>query len=280
MSLQGKTLFITGASRGIGREIALRAARDGANIVIAAKSAEPHAKLPGTIHSVAAEVEQAGGKALALQLDVRDEVAVKAAMLRAAEHFGGIDGLVNNAGAIKLMGVEKLEPKRFDLMFQINTRAVMVCSQAALPYLKSSSAAGKQNGGHILNLSPPLNMHSKWFAQHGPYSVTKYGMSMLTLGMSEEFKKYAISVNSLWPKTMIATAAIEFELGSRDAFKRARTPAIMADAAHAILSSSGRSISGRLLIDEEILREQGQSEFEHYRFDPDGGALLADLFVD
>lgn len=274
MSLQGKTLFITGASRGIGREIALRAARDGANIVIAAKSAEPHAKLPGTIHSVAAEVEQAGGKALALQLDVRDEVAVKAAMLRAAEHFGGIDGLVNNAGAIKLMGVEKLEPKRFDLMFQINTRAVMVCSQAALPYLKQSA------NGHILNLSPPLNMHSKWFAQHGPYSVTKYGMSMLTLGMSEEFKKYAISVNSLWPKTMIATAAIEFELGSRDAFKRARTPAIMADAAHAILSSSGRSISGRLLIDEEILREQGQSEFEHYRFDPDGGALLADLFVD
>ncbi|MDX1369027.1 NAD(P)-dependent oxidoreductase [Pseudomonas sp.] len=274
MSLQGKTLFITGASRGIGREIALRAARDGANIVIAAKSAEPHAKLPGTIHSVAAEVEAAGGKALALQLDVRDEVAVKATMARAAEHFGGIDGLINNAGAIKLVGVEKLEPKRFDLMFQINTRAVMVCSQAALPYLKKSA------GGHILNLSPPLNMASKWFAQHGPYTVTKYGMSMLTLGMNEEFNRYAISVNSLWPKTMIATAAIEFELGSRDAFKRARTPAIMADAAHAILSSTGRSISGRLLIDEEILREQGQSEFEQYRFDPDGGTLIPDLFID
>ncbi len=282
MSLQGKTLFITGASRGIGREIALRAARDGANIVIAAKSAEPHAKLPGTIHSVADEVEQAGGKALALQLDVRDEVAVKAAMAHAAEHFGGIDGLVNNAGAIKLVGVEKLEPKRFDLMFQINTRAVMVCSQAALPYLKESgSAAGKQSaGGHILNLSPPLNMDSKWFAQHGPYTLTKYGMSMLTLGMSEEFKKYGISVNALWPKTMIATAAIEFELGSRDAFKRARTPAIMADAAHAILASQNRSITGRLLIDEEILREQGQSDFERYRFDPDGGALITDLFVD
>ena len=274
MSLQGKTLFITGASRGIGREIALRAARDGANIVIAAKSAEPHAKLPGTIHSVAAEVEAAGGKALALQVDVRDETAVKNAMAQAAEHFGGIDVLVNNAGAIKLVGVEKLEPKRFDLMFQINTRAVMVCSQAALPYLKQSA------GGHILNLSPPLNMDSKWFAQHGPYTVTKYGMSMLTVGMSEEFKKYGISVNSLWPKTMIATAAIEFELGSRDAFKRARTPAIMADAAHAILTSQGRSISGRLLIDEEILREQGVSEFEHYRFDPQGGALIPDLFVD
>ena len=275
MSLQGKTLFITGASRGIGREIALRAARDGANIVIAAKSAEPHAKLPGTIHSVAAEVEQAGGKALALQLDVRDEAAVKAAMAKAAEHFGGIDGLVNNAGAIKLVGVEKLDPKRFDLMFQINTRAVMVCSQAALPYLKNNAA-----GGHILSLSPPLNMDTKWFAQHGPYTVTKYGMSMLTLGMSEEFKKYGISVNALWPKTMIATAAIEFELGGRDAFKRARTPAIMADAAHTILASQHRSISGRLLIDEEILREQGVSDFEQYRFDPEGGALIADLFVD
>jgi citronellol/citronellal dehydrogenase len=274
MSLQGKTLFITGASRGIGREIALKAAADGANIVIAAKSVEPHAKLPGTIHSVAAEVEAAGGKALALQLDVRDDVAVKTAMAQAAEHFGGIDVLINNAGAIKLVGVEKLEPKRFDLMFQINTRAVMVCSQAALPFLKQSA------GGHILNLSPPLNMDSKWFAQHGPYTVTKYGMSMLTLGMSEEFKQYGISVNSLWPKTMIATAAIEFELGGRDAFKRARTPAIMADAAHAILSSSGRSISGRLLIDEEILREQGATEFEHYRFDRQGGALIADLFVD
>lgn len=274
MSLHGKTLFITGASRGIGREIALKAAADGANIVIAAKSAEPHAKLPGTIHSVAAEVEAAGGKALALQLDVRDEVAVNAAMAKAAEHFGGIDVLINNAGAIKLVGVEKLEPKRFDLMFQINTRAVMVCSQAALPFLKQSAA------GHILNLSPPLNMDSKWFAQHGPYTVTKYGMSMLTVGMSEEFKKYGVSVNSLWPKTMIATAAIEFELGSRDAFKRARTPAIMADAAHAILSSSGRSITGRLLIDEDILREHGASEFVHYRFDPQGGTLIPDLFVD
>jgi citronellol/citronellal dehydrogenase len=273
MSLQGKTLFITGASRGIGREIALRAAREGANIVIAAKSAEPHAKLPGTIHSVAAEVEAAGGKALALQVDVRDENAVKAAMAQAAEHFGGIDVLINNAGAIKLVGVEKLEPKRFDLMFQINTRAVMVCSQAALPYLKQGS------NGHILNLSPPLNMDSKWFAQHGPYTVTKYGMSMLTLGMSEEFKKYGISVNSLWPKTVIATAAIEFEAGGPAVMKAARLPAIMADAAHAILSSNERSISGRLLIDEEILREQGQSDFEQYRYDP-AGKLMNDLFVD
>ncbi|WP_374439523.1 SDR family oxidoreductase [Pseudomonas panipatensis] len=273
MSLKAKTLFITGASRGIGREIALRAARDGANVIIAAKSANAHAKLPGTIFSVAEEVEAAGGRALPLQLDVRDEAAVALAMARAAEHFGGIDALVNNAGAIKLLGVEALEPKRFDLMFQINTRAVMVCSQAALPYLKQSQ-------GHILSLSPPLNIANKWFAQHGPYSVTKYGMSMLTLGMHEEFKKYGISVNALWPKTMIATAAIEFELGGRDAFKRARTPAIMADAAHAILSSGGRSISGRLLIDEDILREQGQSDFEQYRFDPAGGPLVPDLFLD
>ena len=272
MSLHGKTLFITGASRGIGREIALRAAREGANIVIAAKSAEPHAKLPGTIHSVAAEVEEVGGKALALQLDVRDEDAVKAAMANAFEHFGSIDAVINNAGAIKLMGVEHLPPKRFDLMFQINTRAVMVCSQAALPYLKQSK-------GHILSLSPPLNLDPKWFATYGPYTSTKYGMSMLTLGMHEEFKKYGISVNSLWPKTVIATAAIEFEAGGPAVMKAARLPAIMADAAHAILCSSERSISGRLLIDEEILREHGVSDFEHYRYDP-SGKLMTDLFVE
>ncbi|MBW6114376.1 SDR family oxidoreductase, partial [Pseudomonas aeruginosa] len=193
---------------------------------------------------------------------------------RQAERFGGIDALVNNAGAIRLVGVEKLEPKRFDLMYQINTRAVLVCSQAALPYLRRSA------NGHILSLSPPINLAGRWFAQHGPYTVTKYGMSMLTLGMHEEFGKYAISVNALWPKTMIATAAIEFELGSRDAFRRARTPAIMADAAHAILTSEGRSLSGRLLVDEELLRERGQSDFEQYRYDPEGGALVPDLFLD
>ena len=274
MSLQGKTLFITGASRGIGREIALRAARDGANIVIAAKSAEPHAKLPGTIHSVAAEVEAAGGKALALQLDVRDDDAVRQALAQANEHFGSIDALVNNAGAIKLTGVQHIELKRFDLMHQINTRAVLLCSQAALPYLKKSA-------GHILNLSPPLNLATKWFAQYSPYTVTKYGMSMLTLGMSEEFAGYGISVNSLWPQTMIATAAIEFQLGNRESFKHARTPEIMADAAYVILSSSKRQITGRLLIDEEILRESGVIEFEHYRFEAgSSAALMTDLFVD
>ncbi|PNG44216.1 short chain dehydrogenase [Pseudomonas asplenii] len=274
MSLQGKTLFITGASRGIGREIALRAAKDGANIVIAAKSAEPHAKLPGTIHSVAAEVEAAGGKALALQVDVRDEEAVRKALAQANEHFGGIDALVNNAGAIKLTGVQHIELKRFDLMHQINTRAVLLCSQAALPYLKKSA-------GHILNLSPPLNLASKWFAQFSPYTVTKYGMSMLTLGMSEEFASYGISVNSLWPQTMIATAAIEFQLGNRESFKQARLPSIMADAAHVILHSSGRQITGRLLIDEEVLRESGVTEFGQYRFDRESdAALMPDLFID
>ena len=274
MSLQGKTLFITGASRGIGREIALRAAKDGANIVIAAKSAEAHPKLPGTIHSVAKEVEAAGGKALALQVDVRDEDAVRSALAQANEHFGGIDALVNNAGAIKLTGVQHIELKRFDLMHQINTRAVLLCSQAALPYLKKSA-------GHILNLSPPLNMTHKWFAQFSPYTVTKYGMSMLTVGMSEEFASYGISVNSLWPQTMIATAAIEFQLGNRESFKHARTPAIMADAAHVILGSSARQITGRLLIDEEILREHGVTEFKHYRFEPGSdAALMTDLFID
>lgn len=274
MSLQGKTLFITGASRGIGREIALRAARDGANIVIAAKSADPHPKLPGTIFSVAKEVEDAGGKALALQVDVRDELAVREALAQAHEHFGAIDALINNAGAIKLTGVQHIELKRFDLMHQINTRAVLLCSQAALPYLKKTR-------GHILNLSPPLNLATKWFAQYSPYTVTKYGMSMLTLGMSEEFASYGISVNSLWPQTMIATAAIEFQLGSRESFKHARTPAIMADAAYAILDSSSRSITGRLLIDEEILSEHGVTDFERYRFAPDTtDPLMPDLFVD
>lgn len=274
MTLQDKTLFITGASRGIGREIALRAARDGANVVIAAKSDAPHPKLPGTIHTVAEEVRQAGGKAMALKLDVRDEVAVRAAMDQAAEHFGGIDALVNNAGAIRLQGVEHLEPKRFDLMFQINTRAVMVCSQAALPYLKRSA------NPHILSLCPPLNLDPKWFAQYGPYTTTKYGMSMLTLGMSEEFARYGISVNGLWPRTIIATAAIEYEVGGAQIFGKARTPAIMADAAHAILTRSGRSLTGRLLIDEDVLREQGTTDFDAYRYDPQGGPLMPDLYLE
>lgn len=274
MSLKGKTIFITGASRGIGREIALKAAQDGANIVIAAKTVEAHAKLGGTIHSVAKEIEAAGGRALPIQLDVRDQVAVAAAMKQAAAHFGGIDVLINNAGAINLNGVESLDPNRFDLMYQVNTRAVMVCSQAALPYLKQSA------NPHIISLSPPLNLKESWFGVHAPYTISKYGMSMLTIGMNQEFEKYGISVNSLWPRTIIATAAIEFSLGGRELFTRARTPAIMADAAYAMMTTQGRSLTGRLLIDEEILAEHGVTDFEQYRVEASDDELMVDLFVD
>ncbi|WP_296284568.1 NAD(P)-dependent oxidoreductase [uncultured Acinetobacter sp.] len=273
MSLAGKTLFITGASRGIGREIALKAAQDGANIVIAAKSTEEHPKLGGSIFTVAKEVEEAGGQALAIQLDVRDQHAVANAMQQAAEHFGGIDILINNAGAIKLSGVEMLDPNRFDLMYQINTRAVMVCSQAVLPYLK------KSENPHILNLSPPLNLDEKWFASYAPYTITKYGMSMLTIGMNQEFANYGISVNSLWPRTIIATAAIEFSLGGKQLFSRARKPNIMADAAYQILISQKRSITGRLIIDEDILKESGVTDFSQYRYEDTDDELMVDLFV-
>lgn len=273
MSLAGKTLFITGASRGIGREIALKAAQDGANIVIAAKSTEEHPKLGGSIFTVAKEVEEAGGKALAIQLDVRDQDAVAQAMQQAAEHFGGIDILINNAGAIKLSGVEMLDPNRFDLMYQINTRAVMVCSQAVLPYLK------KSENPHILNLSPPLNLDEKWFASYAPYTITKYGMSMLTIGMSQEFANYGVSVNSLWPRTIIATAAIEFSLGGKQLFSRARKSNIMADAAYQILTSEKRSITGRLMIDEDILKASGVTDFSEYRYADTDDELMVDLFV-
>ena len=273
MSLAGKTLFITGASRGIGHEIALKAAQDGANIVIAAKSTEEHPKLGGSIFTVAKEVEEAGGQALAIQLDVRDQDAVANAMQQAAEHFGGIDILINNAGAIKLSGVEMLDPNRFDLMYQINTRAVMVCSQAVLPYLK------KSENPHILNLSPPLNLDEKWFASYAPYTITKYGMSMLTIGMNQEFANYGISVNSLWPRTIIATAAIEFSLGGKQLFSRARKPNIMADAAYQILISQKRSITGRLIIDEDILKESGVTDFSQYRYEDTDDELMVDLFV-
>lgn len=276
MSLHGKTLFITGASRGIGREIALKAARDGANIVIAAKSVEEHPKLGGSIYTVAKEVEEVGGKALAIQLDVRDQEAVAAAMKQAAEHFGGIDIVVNNAGAINLQGVETLDPNRFDLMYQINTRAVMVCSQAALPYLQ------KSKNPHILSLSPPLNLDPKWFATYAPYAITKYGMSILTVGMNQEFEKFGISVNSLWPRTLIATAAVEFSLGGagKALFAKSRKPTIMADAAYQILISEKRSVTGRLIIDQEILIERGFTDLNQYRYEDSDEELMVDLFVE
>lgn len=273
-TLSGKTIFITGASRGIGRAIALACAREGANIVIAAKSDTPHPKLPGTIHSVAEEVEAAGGKALALVLDVRDDARVKAQVDAAGQHFGGIDVLINNAGAIRLQGVEQVPAKRYDLMHEVNARAVFTCSQAALPWLKDSS------NGHILSLSPPLNLNPKWFAQYGPYTTSKYAMTMLSLGMAEEFRRYGIAVNTLWPKTLIATAAIEYEVGGPEMMKQGRKPDIMADAAVAILRQSHEDMTGQAVIDEDVLREAGVTDFEKYRYEPGDKPLMPDLFLD
>jgi len=271
-TLRGKTLFITGASRGIGREIALRAARDGANVAIAAKTAEPHPKLAGTIHTVAAEVESAGGRALAIQLDVRDENAVAAAIDNAARHFGGLDILVNNASAISLTPTTATPAKRFDLMFGVNVRATFLCSQAAIPHL--SKAANP----HILTLSPPPSMKPGWFGPHVAYTMSKYGMSMCTLGMAEELRAPGIAVNSLWPRTTIATAAVEVHFPEA-ILKASRHPAIMADAAHAILTSDARAHTGNFYIDEDVLRERGETDFDRYAVTP-GVPLYTDLFVE
>ncbi len=272
VDLRGKTIFITGASRGIGREIALRCARDGASLVITGKSAEPHAKLPGTIYSVAAEVEQAGGKALAIQLDVRDEEAIKSAVARAAQHFGGIDVLVNNASAISLTDTLNTPARRLDLMWQVNMRATFLASQACIPYLKKSA------NPHILTLSPPLNLDAKWFAPHLAYSISKYGMSLCALGMAREFANDGIAVNCLWPRTTIVTAAVEFNFP--EAILRAsRKPAIVADAAYHILMRDSRTCSGNFFVDEQVLREVGVEDFEQYAATP-GVALFNDIFLD
>ncbi len=272
MTLAGKTVFITGGSRGIGRAIALRAARDGANIVIAAKSDTPHPKLPGTIHTVAEEIVNSGGQALPLKLDVRDDAAIKAALERTAEHFGGIDAVINNAGAIQLQPMSSIELKRFDLMHQINTRATLAVSQAALPWLRESEGTG-----HILSLSPPLNLKPKWMAPHIPYTVTKYGMTLLSLGMAEELRDDGVAVNTLWPRTTIATAAVEFEVGS-ELMDKSRTPEIMADAAHAILTSN--NLTGQTLLDEEILRDRGVTDFSGYAHVPGTQDVHLDIYVD
>jgi len=271
-TLKDKTLFITGASRGIGREIALRAAKDGARVVVAAKTAEPHPKLAGTIHTVAAEIEAAGGKALAIQLDVREENAVREAVELAAKTFGGIDILVNNASAISLTPTEQTPAKRFDLMFGVNVRGTFLCSQAAIPHLKKSSNA------HILTLSPPLGMDAKWFAGHVAYTMSKYGMSMCTLGMAEEFRGDGIAVNSLWPRTTIATAAVEVHFPEA-ILKASRHAAIMADAAHLILTSDARGNTGNFYIDEDVLKKAGTKDFARYAVTP-GVPLFQDLFVE
>ncbi|MEO8780182.1 MAG: NAD(P)-dependent oxidoreductase [Rhodanobacter sp.] len=270
-TLIGKTLFITGASRGIGLAIALRAARDGANIVIAAKSATANPKLPGTIHTAAAEIEAAGGKALALQVDIRDEAQVTAAAAHAAEHFGGIDIVVNNASAIWLAGTADTPMKRYDLMHQVNSRGTFLVTRSCLPYLKQAK------NPHVLMLSPPLNLDPKWFAPHTAYTIAKYGMSLCVLGMSAEFAELGIAVNALWPRTVIATAAISMIEGV--SARHCRKPEIVADAAHAILTRPARGHTGHFAIDEEVLRDAGVTDLDCYAVEP-GASLLPDLFLD
>lgn len=269
--LKGKTLFITGASRGIGKAIALRAAADGANIAIAAKTTEPHPKLPGTIYSAAEEIEKAGGKALPLQVDIRDEEQVYRAVATTVETFGGIDILVNNASAINLTGTLETPMKRFDLMWGVNARGTFVCSQACLPHLKKSP------NPHILTLSPPINLDPRWFKLHTAYTMSKYGMSFCVLGMAEEFKDDGVAINALWPRTVIATAALAM-LGGITPPERCRTPEIMADAAHVLLTRDSRCCTGNFYIDEDVLREAGVTDFEPYAVQP-GQPLQTDLFL-
>ena len=271
-SLKDKTLFITGGSRGIGLSIALRAARDGANIVIAAKTTDPHPKLPGTIYSAAEEIERAGGKALPLQVDIRDDTQVYAAVEKAVQRFGGIDILVNNASAINLTGTLETPIKRFDLMFGVNVRGSFLCSQACLPHLKKAA------NPHILTLSPPLNMKAKWFKNHVAYTIAKYGMSMCVLGMAEEFRKDGVAVNALWPRTVIYTAAIAM-LGGLVKAENCRKPEILADTAHLILTSDSRSHTGNFYIDDEVLAQAGITDLSVYAVKP-GEPLLPDIFLD
>lgn len=272
MSLKGKTLFISGGSRGIGLAIAIRAARDGANVTIAAKTAEPHPKLPGTIYTAAEEIEQAGGKALPVLCDIREERQVADAVDKTVAMFGGIDICINNASAIQLTGTLATDMKRYDLMHQINTRGTFLVSKLCIPHLKLAE------NPHILNLAPPLDMSAKWFKNHVAYTMAKFGMSMCTLGMSEEFRKDGIAVNSLWPLTAIDTAAVRNLLGGEAVAKSSRSPEIVADAAHAILTRPARETTGNFFIDELVLRETGMTDFSRYA--PGArGPLAGDFFV-
>lgn len=270
--LKDKVIFITGASRGIGREIALRCARDGAKVVIAAKTDKPHPTLDGTIYTVAEEVEKAGGIALPLQVDVREESAIYGAVAKTVETFGGIDILVNNASALFLAPTLDMPMKRFDLIFSVNVRATFLCSQTCIPHLKNAT------NPHILNLSPPLNMNPKWFKNHLAYTMSKYGMSMCTLGMAEEFKSAGIAVNSLWPKSTIATAAVEVNF-PKQVLQASRTADIMSDAAYEVLTSDARKVTGNFFVDEDLLRSRGMTEFDQYALNPKA-QLFADLFLD
>ena len=276
-TLAGKTLFITGASRGIGLAIGLRAARDGANVAIVAKTTEPHPKLPGTIHSAAAEIERAGGKAIPLAVDIRDEAAVQDAVAQTVARFGGIDILVNNASAINHTGTLATPMRRFDLMFGVNVRGTFLSSQACLPHLQKAAAEGRNP--HILTLSPPLSMRAHWFRDHVAYTIAKYGMSMCVLGMAEEFREAGVAVNALWPRTVIATAALAMIPGMSARLDNCRTPEILADAAHAIFLRDARVATGNFYIDEEVLAGEGVTDFAPYAVKP-GAPLIPDLFLD
>jgi citronellol/citronellal dehydrogenase len=272
MSLAGKTLFITGASRGIGKAIALRAARDGANVVVAAKTDTPHPRLPGTVHSAVEEINATGGTGMACVVDIRFEDQVEQAVGQAADRFGGIDILINNASAIFLAGTLDTTMKRFDLMHQVNVRGTYLCSQKCLPHLSAATNA------HILNISPPLNMEQKWFAPHVAYTMAKYGMSQCVLGMSAEFKTKGVAVNALWPRTAIATAAVQNLLGGAEAMRCCRKPEIMADAAHWILTQDSKSCTGNFFVDDEVLRGAGVEDLDDYAVDPTAD-LMPDFFV-
>jgi len=274
-SLQGKTLFVTGASRGIGAAIAVRAAADGANVVLVAKTVEPNPKLPGTLAGAAEAVEAAGGQALVVPTDIRDEVAVAAAVQAALDRFGGIDILVNNASAISLTPTAATPMKRFDLMFGVNVRGTFACTQACLPALQASARAGRQP--HVLNMAPPLSMKPHWFKHHTAYTMAKYGMSMCTLGHAAEFAPMGIAVNSLWPRTAIATAALQMIPGVD--VDRCRRPEILADAAHWILTSD-TSLTGQFLIDDEVLAEHGVTDLDRYAVVPGTTDFIPDFFVD
>jgi len=274
--LSGKRIFITGGSRGIGLAIALRAARDGASIAIAAKTSEPNPKLPGTIHSAAEEIRAAGGVALPIQCDLRDENQITAAVNQAAETFGGIDILINNASAINLTPTETTPAKRFDLMFDVNVRGTFLTSQAAIPFLRESAKAGRNP--HILTLSPPLSMKAKWFQHHVAYTMAKYGMSMCVLGMSEEFRKAGIAVNALWPRTAIDTAALQMIPGVDTA--ACRTPEILSDAAYVILNRESKDCTGNFFVDDEVLASVGVTDLEKYSVVPGTTDFLLDFFLD
>ena len=271
-SLAGKTLFVTGGSRGIGLAIAKRAAQDGANVIIAAKTSEPHPALPGTIHTAAAEIEESGGKALPLVCDIRDDDAVAAAVEQGAQEFGGIDIVVNNASAIALLGTEEVKMSRFDLMHQVNARGTFLVSKTCLPWLK------KSDNPHILTLSPPLKMLEKWFAPHVAYSMAKYGMSMCVLGMAGEFREQGIAVNALWPRTTIATAAVNM-LGGDELMMHSRKPDIMADAAYVILTKPSREFTGNFCVDDAVLEDEGITDLSGYAVNPDV-PLAPDFFVE